>query len=248
MPCLTGWHSSPPLQRSLILSLYCPWRSWRWSLDTSSSVTWCKSSTLDILLLYLIGHSRTLLRVSKQWYQFMTSMARLWNRIDLSRAHKAVSVTAIRACIRRSKGGITHATLNHVASVNSDILKHVTSRSKGLRYLEIGDCFSGPSIVKVAPLAQNLSTLILSADLHIALHEVTQILSLFASLERAEFRSIICTGPVAQWQIRSKIRVLVLKAAKGMGSPVASLNLVCSCRSICSVRITDLLVHIECLV
>ncbi|KAI9880788.1 MAG: hypothetical protein M1830_000224 [Pleopsidium flavum] len=159
-----------------------------------------------------------LLRVSKQWNHFLTSMPRFWNHLDLSSARKPVKLTTILACVRRSKGSITHATFNRVATTKSNILKHVTSRAKGLRHIEIMSGFAGSSMIEAAPLARNLTTLIVWSDCGVTLDTITRLLSLCDKLERAEFHSIYSSGAAAQWQISSKLRTLTLKAAQGVGS------------------------------
>jgi len=153
-------------------------------------------------------------------------MPRLWNHLDLSGARKPVKLPAIRGCVRRSKGLITHATFNRVATANSDILKHVTSRAEGLRHLEIMNGFTGSSMIEAAPLARNLTTLIVSLNCDITLDAVTRLLSLCDKLERAEFHSIYSSGAVAQWQIGSKLRTLALKAAQGLESANVTSNMV----------------------
>jgi hypothetical protein len=68
--------------------------------------------------------------------------------------------------------------------------------------------FTGSSMIEAAPLARNLTTLIVSLNCDITLDAVTRLLSLCDKLERAEFHSIYSSGAVAQWQIGSKLRTL----------------------------------------
>lgn len=86
--------------------------------------------------------------------------------------------------------------------------------------------FTGSSMIEAAPLARNLTTLIVSLNCDITLDAVTRLLSLCEKLERAEFHSIYSSGAVAQWQIGSKLRTLALKAAQGLESANVTSNMV----------------------
>lgn len=168
-----------------------------------------------------------LLGISKQWSKFLTSMPRLWTRLDTSRAKKPVNLTAIRACVERSKGGLTHATLNCATATCSIALKHLFKRSRILHHLEVNQGFTSSSLVEAANLAQNLSTLIVSKGCMITLDAVTRILSLCNKLERAEFHWIYTSGIAPQWQINSKLRTLKLSGGDVYPEIGTVWNLVC---------------------
>lgn len=156
-------------------------------------------------------------------------MPRLWTHLDFSRAKKPVKLTAVRACVERSKGGITHATLHYAATTCA--LKHVLKCCRALHHLEVNQGFTSTSLREAASLAQNLSTLIVSKYCMVDLDVVTRMLSLCSKLERAEFHRIYVVGEPPQWQISGKIRRLTLT------SPSVEIvwNLVCM-RNRCVIR------------
>ena len=151
-------------------------------------------------------------------------MPRLWTHLDFSRAKKPVKLTAVRACVERSKGGITHATLHLAATTCA--LKHVLKCCRALHHLEVNQGFTSTSLLEAASLAQNLSTLIVSNSCMVDLAVVTRMLSLCSKLERAEFHWIYIVGVPPQWQISSKIRTLTLSTGTNPIGPTAW-NLVC---------------------
>ena len=161
-------------------------------------------------------------------------MPRLRTHLDLSCARKSVNMTAIRACVRRSRGDLTHATLNCDSRICSGVIKYLVSRSKNLHYLEIVSGFTSSSLVEAGTLARNLSTLIVSQSCDITLDAVTRILGLVGKLERAEFHSILTSGRAAQWQISSKLLSLTLSKSRSLPDRNIAWDIVRSCDSVCS--------------
>ena len=126
----------------------------------------------------------------------------------------------------RSGGTLTHATLSHYDSVNSDALTYIASRCKRLEYLELRTGISNESLLKAAAMASGLKTLILLSGHEVSLDTVTQLLAQSKSLEHAEFY-IRTRGHAAKWEgDLSKLRVLKLHAAKDSQGSLR-LELVC---------------------
>ncbi|KAI9835418.1 MAG: hypothetical protein M1819_002336 [Sarea resinae] len=166
------------------------------------------------------------LRVSKGWNMLLSSLPSLWSHLDLSIARKPVRLSAIRACIRRSKDTMISATLNRVAVQDSNILKTLTSACRKLEYLDIRSGFSGASVVEAVPLARNLHTLILGNDTEITLDSVTQILNNSKSMVRAEFPSVYSSGTYARWSsMMGNLQVLRLGGGPRQNPQSRALNL-----------------------
>ncbi|MCJ1281109.1 hypothetical protein MMC26_000427 [Xylographa opegraphella] len=156
----------------------------------------------------------SLLRVSKLWKATLESIPALWRHLDLSQTRKNVRFSAIKACVIRSAGTLTHATLSHFDSVNSDALTYIALRCKRLEYLELRAGISNESLLKAASIASSLRTLILLSGHEVSLDTVTQLLARSKSLEHAEFY-IRTRGHAAKWEgDLSKLRVLKLHAAR----------------------------------
>ena len=142
------------------------------------------------------------LRVSKSWNEYLTSMSHLWTNLDLSASKRPVRVSSIKACLRRSKGEITRATLNGIVSLQGGALKLITANCKDLRYLEIRQGFVSASLLEAAPLAHRLDTLILSNQCEVTIDTVVSLLNICRSLSRAEFHTISeVVRNVAQWPL-----------------------------------------------
>ncbi|MCJ1398387.1 hypothetical protein MMC11_001585 [Xylographa trunciseda] len=156
----------------------------------------------------------SLLRVSKQWKAIIESIQALWRHLDLSKTRKNVRFSSIKACVIRSGGTLTHATLSHYDSVNSDALTYIASRCKRLEHLELRTGISNESLLKAATMASSLKTLILLSGHEVSLDTVTRLLAQSKSLQHAEFY-IRTRGHAAKWEgDLSKLRVLKLHAAK----------------------------------
>ena len=157
---------------------------------------------------------RSLLRVSKQWKAIIEAIPALWRHLDLSKTKQNVRYSSIKACVIRSGGTLTHATLSHYDSVNSEALTYIASRCKRLEYLELRTGISNESLLKAVAMAPSLKTLILLSGHEVSLDTVTQLLAQAKSLEHAEFY-IRTRGHAAKWEgDLSKLRVLKLHAAK----------------------------------
>ena len=157
---------------------------------------------------------RCLLRVSKRWKAILESIPTLWRHLDLSKTKRSIRFSAIKACVIRSGGTLTHATLCNYDSINSDALTYITLRCKRLQYLELRTGISNESLLKATAMASSLKTLVLMSGHEVSLDTVTQLLAHTKSLEHAEFY-IRTRGHAAKWEgDLSKLRVLKLHAAK----------------------------------
>ena len=153
-------------------------------------------------------------------------MPKLWRHLDLSKAKKNVRRSTIKDCIRRSKGTLTHATLYRFENTKvGELLPSIASHCKNLEYLEILDGPANASLLKAAPLAFKLKTLISRASHETTLDMITQLLAGCPSLIRAEFHNVHSTGVVAEWKgDLSNLRALKINAAatiKGTGLSAA---------------------------
>ena len=142
-------------------------------------------------------------------------MPKLWRHLDLSKAKKNVRRSAIKDCVRRSKGTLTHATLYRFEnSKYGELLPLIVYHCKNLEYLEVLDGPANASLLSAAPLASKLTTLISGAYHETTLDMVTQLLARCHSLTRAEFHHVRSTGLLAVWSCDlSGLRVLTINAA-----------------------------------
>ncbi|KAI9706062.1 MAG: hypothetical protein M1836_005468 [Candelina mexicana] len=161
------------------------------------------------------------LGVSKQWSAFLTSVPSLWTEIDLSRARKPVRASAIRACIRRSKGSITKALLNRVAVQDSVVLTQLAITCKRLHHVEICNGFAGKSILEACPIAINLKTLLLRTGCEVTPGTIEEVIEKCTNLERAEFGLINSQGLPLRWPGRD-LKLRTLRLGGGPRQPMGS--------------------------
>ena len=126
-------------------------------------------------------------------------MPYLWRHLDLSRARKNVRPSSVKACAKRSKGQLTHATLFRADAQNGDAIKFIIGTCRKLEYLELRDGLSNHFLVYAAPLAPKLSTLIIGRNRSITLEHVTKLLHNCTNLVRAEFHAISAKGSPVKW-------------------------------------------------
>lgn len=151
--------------------------------------------------------------MSRLWNSTLSSFPTIWRHLDLSGAVRPVSIAAVRAYVRRSQRTIKRATL-HLSKLHHDhILKYIISRSKVLQRLEIVSGCAGRTILRAAPVAIELNTLILS-DCDVTLATMCHLLAACSNLERAEFHKVHSFDNKISWQGNmSKIRSLLINAA-----------------------------------
>jgi len=173
---------------------------------------------------------RRLLRVSKDWKRLVESTPSLWRHLDLSQAKSRVSFKAIKACIVRSRGNMSHATMFRWDAGQHDALAYATSRCKRLEYLHLRDGFGNVALTSAVATVPNLKTLIISPDRGLSMREVTELLASLPHLERAEFLKLWTSGTPPTWTgDLSSLRTLKLHASQDQrdGLPLR-LRLVCA--------------------
>lgn len=141
---------------------------------------------------------RRLLGVSKQWRDLLSRMPALWRNLDLSAARRPVRITAVRAYVKRARNSVTHATLFRADSVKGDALKCIFGNCRKLEYLRLVDGVSNGFLIKAAPFATHLTTLIIDWHREISVDCVTELLDKCVELRRAEFHCIMRT--MTQWE------------------------------------------------
>ena len=135
---------------------------------------------------------------------------------------------AVRSCIKRSQGKVTHATLHRFTHQHNDILKYITTRCKDLSSLIISTGFIGISLLRAVPFARSLTTLIVKGDCEITVDTACQILVQCSKLEHAEFHRIGRGRFRDAWTSHMwSIRKLTLNSVHDNGWPVPELYLVC---------------------
>ena len=181
--------------------------------------------TTAMLMLY-----RRLLRVSKEWKRRLESTPSLWRHLDLSQAKSRVSFRALKGCVIRSRGSMTHATMFRWDAGQHDALAYTTSRCKRLEYLNLRDGFGNVALTSAIVPVPNLKTLIISPERGVTLKEVTELLAKLPHLEHAEFLKLWTSGTTPQWDGDfPNLRVLKLHAAQDSRNTIPlRLCLVCS--------------------
>lgn len=185
---------------------------------------------MPIEMISMLIFCRRLLRVSKDWKRLVESMPSLWRHLDLSQAKSRVSFKAIKACVVRSRGNMTHATMFRWDAGQHDALAYATSRCKRLEHLHLRDGLGSVALTSAVATASNLKTLIISPDRGVSVREVTEMLAKLPHLERAEFLNIWTSGTPPDWTgDLSSLRALTLHAAQDPrnGLPLR-LRLVCA--------------------
>ncbi|CAL5869272.1 uncharacterized protein PFLUO_LOCUS3500 [Penicillium psychrofluorescens] len=138
----------------------------------------------EILKCFSFKQVVAILRVSKTWERFFTSMPNLWMNMDLSGARGKVPWTALRAYIRRSKARITHATIKNLATASISKSLEILSRCPQLEYLELGVTYDYREFYKKFQGCKRLKTLIVSADMLVTQEYFGKFINAFPHLER----------------------------------------------------------------
>ena len=139
----------------------------------------------------LLTKPRCLLRVSKQWKDLLKAMPGLWRELDLSNARKAVRVSAVKNYAKYSNKLLNRAILYRADTANGEALEFLIGHCPKLEHLELLDGISNSFLVRAAPFARYLTTLVLGEAREISLDAVTEILGGCEGLIRAEFHSVV---------------------------------------------------------
>ncbi|KAJ5935742.1 hypothetical protein N7466_005289 [Penicillium verhagenii] len=125
-----------------------------------------------------------ILRVCKGWQQFFGSISHLWMNIDFSMARANVSFSAVRSCIRRSKGMLTQATIKKLPLAQTPRTLEFLSRCPDLEHLELWISHPHKDFFGVFKGSKKLRSLVLSADMAIPHDYLGRFLIELPKLER----------------------------------------------------------------
>ncbi|BCR91843.1 Leucine Rich Repeat domain protein [Aspergillus chevalieri] len=133
-----------------------------------------------------------ILRVSKRWDQFLTSMRNTWLRMDLSEARGTrgrVHWTSVRSYIRRSKGMLTHAIVKNISSQSTQRVLEFISRCPHLEHLEFWDSHDPAAFYGLIKGSKRLKTLVVSAHMPMVQERIVGFLHGIPRLERIEIHN-----------------------------------------------------------
>ncbi|KAE8146734.1 hypothetical protein BDV25DRAFT_132689 [Aspergillus avenaceus] len=145
-----------------------------------------------------------ILRVSKQWDRFLSSIRDLWMRVDLSGARNKVHWSSVRACIRRSKALLTHAIVKNLSTSSSQRVLEFFGRCPRLEYLEIWTQFGCQAFYDLFRGSRRLKTLIISGQMVVPQEYIVKFLESLPLLERLEIHKTK-TSPSSKVQWPSKL-------------------------------------------
>ncbi|KAF7594397.1 hypothetical protein BBP40_009378 [Aspergillus hancockii] len=158
-----------------------------------------------------------ILRVSKQWNKFLSSMRDLWMRLDLSGARNKISWASVKACIGRSKAMLTHAVVKNLFPKSIDRVLLFFSRCPKLEYLEIWLPFNCQAFYDLFKGSKRMKTLKISAEMTVSQEYIAKFLASLPLLERIEIFKAKCS-PASNVQWPSKLphlRSITLSTTEG---------------------------------
>ncbi|KAL2864918.1 Leucine Rich Repeat domain protein [Aspergillus lucknowensis] len=127
-----------------------------------------------------------ILRVSKGWDRFLSSMRELWMRLDFSGARSKIHWSSVLAYIRRSKAMLTEAIVTNLTKASIRKVLEYISRCPNLQHLEILCPFGSEAIYELFKTSKQLKVLLISAETSIPQSTLTKLLSTLPKLERIE--------------------------------------------------------------
>ncbi|KAL4897454.1 hypothetical protein BDV59DRAFT_167756 [Aspergillus ambiguus] len=127
-----------------------------------------------------------ILRVSKQWDRFLSSMRDLWMRIDLSGARGKIHWSSVRAYINRSKVMLTSAVVTNLSVPSTKRVMEFFSRCPRLEDLEIWTPFSCQDFYELYKNSKRLKRLMVSSDIPVPQEYIAKFLAALPLLERIE--------------------------------------------------------------
>lgn len=141
-----------------------------------------------------------ILRVSKKWDQFLSSMRNLWVRLDFSRARGKVYWTSVRAYIRRSKAMLTGAVMANLATPSTAKALQLLSRCPNLEYLELRTAFGSTDLFHLFKDSKRLRTFITSENVTMPLERVPTFLTNLPLIETLEIHGAAAPPSwIVQW-------------------------------------------------
>ncbi|KAL3445978.1 hypothetical protein BJX65DRAFT_137157 [Aspergillus insuetus] len=127
-----------------------------------------------------------ILRVSKGWDRFLSSMRDLWMRLNFSGARSKIHWSSVLSYIRRSKAMLTQAVVTNLTKASIRKVLEYISRCPNLQHLEILCPFGSEGVYELFKGCKQLKTLLISAETSIPQSTLTSLLSSLPNLERIE--------------------------------------------------------------
>ncbi|KAL8916395.1 MAG: hypothetical protein Q9208_008542 [Pyrenodesmia sp. 3 TL-2023] len=137
----------------------------------------------------------SIIRVSTQWRDYLTSMPGLWTKLDFSAAKSNIPGTAIKKYLQYSRKVATEVVTNRLLFQQDKFLRHVALFCRKLEILQIKDGCSNESLIRAVSITRNLKSLSLSSNCAVTLDCVSQVLGHGSTLVRAEFHHILAPHP-----------------------------------------------------
>ncbi|KAE8377462.1 hypothetical protein BDV26DRAFT_213719 [Aspergillus bertholletiae] len=157
------------------------------------------------------------LRVSKKWDNFLSSIRDLWMRIDLSGAHGKIHWCSVRAYIRRSKSLVTHAIVKNLSSGSAEKVLQFFSRCPRLEYLEVWTPFSCQTFYDMFKGSRRMRTLVISGHMPVPQEYITKFLGSLPLLENLKiYKARTSPSSKVQWPpALPHLRSIILGTTEG---------------------------------
>lgn len=126
-----------------------------------------------------------------------------------------MSLNTVRHYIRRSRNGVTRASLFLSKPNGDEILHYISMQCKALKHLNLKSVGGriGANDLHSVPFFPELQALVISADLTMRLSTVSKLLDSCKKLSRAEFHRVVGSTLSSDWTSGiSGIRFLTVKA------------------------------------
>ncbi|KAH8431145.1 Leucine Rich Repeat domain protein [Aspergillus melleus] len=141
-----------------------------------------------------------ILRVSKGWNKFLSSMRDFWMELDFSVARGKISSSSVLAHIRRSKALLTKVSLKNISTPSTQKVLEYVSRCPRLENLELLDPYNNQAVYELFKGSKRLKTLIISADTVVPQEYLAKFLASLPLLERIEVHKAKSSPETkAQW-------------------------------------------------
>ncbi|KAL4954897.1 hypothetical protein BDW69DRAFT_131469 [Aspergillus filifer] len=141
-----------------------------------------------------------ILRVSKGWDRFLSSMRELWMRLDFSRARSRIHWSSVLACIKRSKAMLTQAVVANLTKASIRRVLEYISRCPNLQHLEILSPTTSNDIYELFKNSKQLNVLLVSAETTVPQSTISKLLSSLPKLERLEIhKATKSSASEAEW-------------------------------------------------
>ncbi|KAJ5632150.1 hypothetical protein N7490_008489 [Penicillium lividum] len=137
-----------------------------------------------------------ILRVCKGWERFFGSISNLWMNLDFSTARATVPFSAVRSCIRRSKGLLTRATLKNLPLPQTPRTLEFLSRCPHIEHLQLWVSHDHKDLFAKFKGSKKLKSLVLSADMALPHDYLGRFLIELPKLERIAIWNSRNSSPV----------------------------------------------------